>query len=613
MTAFLLRTCAANRCLALAYNENRQLNRHRHRAPSTRPGFGEAISHRRKRLGRSCSPCGHRRRVSRRWLGGNGSQSLHRLLAYPTTHAIADGSMALQHEIRRRASAPVRPPDCSESAAVTTAVVLPADSDEAHGTHNEPAGFDCQATPAPPPATSFKAAATEARASDAAPTDFTTPRTINRLSLTLPIAPPTSEPSRPPPKSVSASSSSVSQTPNQTSTPASASDVSDFIIAIAAQERRVLELREELGRAESHLASLKKQWTAKEAQIKRHGNHHVQVTHNVAPRAVLDASGPCQRNVELDRRKLLLQSQHQTQSQSTPSTANRRRVIRGGHTRTLSLLSPAHPDATFATNECSGMGGLKRRSVEEIVAQPGNSSVKAHQLTPQPRSACNSPGVPQLVEDFKLGFRAFVEDIRLITVGEEPVRGQVATGRGTVPQQHMGSSAQRSAARDEPSSPWTTRGPQLKKSNALDSVTPTPIGRIANIGVEKPKPTKSKRYSWTPLGLDSLDDSDWCNWETPAPAAKSPRWSGSTIHSPGLEDITPICEVGEESLTPVKSQSASVQTPILSPRLEELLPSVVNRLTPRNLKRTANSLMDEWEKSLVAPDGNGKENESPLS
>ncbi|PHH82796.1 hypothetical protein CDD82_4775 [Ophiocordyceps australis] len=608
MTASLLRTCAVNRCLVLAENENRHLNRHRHRALSTRLGLGEAFGQRRKRVGRSCSPSGHRRRGSRRRLGGNGSQSLHRLLAYPMTHAIADHSMVLQHEIRRRASTPVRHPDGPKSAAVTTAVVLSPDSAEAHGIRNEPVDYDCQATPGPPPCTDFKASAAEAKVSDPAPTDTTTPRTINRLSLTLPIAPPTSEPSRPPPKTVLSSSSSVPPTPSQASTPASASDVSDFIIAIAAQERRVLELREELGRAESHLASLKKQWTAKEAQIKRHGNHHVQATPNVVPRTCLDVSGQTQRKIELDRRKLLLQSQHQTQPQSTPSTSNRRRVICGGHTRTLSLLSPAHPAATFATSECSGLGGLKRRSVEELVAQPGNSSVKAYPLTRQARSACNSPGVPQLVEDFKLGFKAFVEDIRQITVGEEPIRGQAVTGRSTVPQP-----TNRSATKHEQSSPWMTQGSQLKKSNALDGVIPNSIGRNANIGVEKPKPTKSKRYSWTPLGLDSLDDSDWCNWETPAPAAKSPRWSGSTMHSPGLEDITPISEVGEERITPRKPQASAVQTPNLPPRLEELLPSVVNRLSPRNLKRTANNLMDEWEKSLVVADGNGKENEGPLS
>lgn len=40
---------------------------------------------------------------------------------------------------------------------------------------------------------------------------------------------------------------------------------------------------------------------------------------------------------------------------------------------------------------------------------------------------------------------------------------------------------------------------------------------------------------------------------------------------------------------------------MLSPKLGEILPSMVNRLTPSNIKRTATNLMDEWEKSLTDP------------
>lgn len=47
---------------------------------------------------------------------------------------------------------------------------------------------------------------------------------------------------------------------------------------------------------------------------------------------------------------------------------------------------------------------------------------------------------------------------------------------------------------------------------------------------------------------------------------------------------------------------------MMSPKLEELLPNVVNRLTPSNIKRTATNLMDEWEKSLLAPETREKEN-----
>lgn len=34
---------------------------------------------------------------------------------------------------------------------------------------------------------------------------------------------------------------------------------------------------------------------------------------------------------------------------------------------------------------------------------------------------------------------------------------------------------------------------------------------------------------------------------------------------------------------------------------------MVHHLSPRNLKKTATNLMDEWEKSLVAPESRNKE------
>jgi hypothetical protein len=43
--------------------------------------------------------------------------------------------------------------------------------------------------------------------------------------------------------------------------------------------------------------------------------------------------------------------------------------------------------------------------------------------------------------------------------------------------------------------------------------------------------------------------------------------------------------------------------PLLSPAtLEDLLPHVVHRLSPSNIKRTASDLMTQWEKSLIAPE-----------
>ncbi|PHH87200.1 hypothetical protein CDD83_9195 [Cordyceps sp. RAO-2017] len=411
-------------------------------------------------------------------------------------------------------------------------------------------------------------------------------RSANRLSLTLPIARPSSGPSRPAPTSAPPPVSSIPPTPAETPTvPPSAPDANEFIIAIAAQERRVLELREELARAEADLASLKRQWTARETHHPKGTSHHKDpLAKAAAPDAMDDAGMATRRSVELDRRKLLLQSHNQ----GTPTQGGRRRVMRGGHARALSLLSPAKSSSDFSIHEAIGQGLEERRP-----AQPANAAL-AKRASWQPRSAQSSPTVPQIVEDFKLGLRAFVDDIRQITVGDEPVRSHFP-GRGL-----PGGAATRLSG-EGADRPRAGPRPQPRASLGSD------VSAAARL--ERPKPTKSKPFSWTPLGFDSMDDSDWSNWETPGPA-KSPRWSDSTINSAGLEDIGSIPEAGEESITPIRTKLAKREMMSLPPKLEEILPNVVNRLSPTNLQRTANNLMDEWEKSLTAPEPPDKENEA---
>lgn len=413
-------------------------------------------------------------------------------------------------------------------------------------------------------------------------------RVINRLSLTIPIAPPTSDPSRPMPASVAPPPvpSAAVETPKL---PLS-SDANDFIIAVAAQERRVLELREELARAEADLALLKSRWIADEPHVIKGPGHAVDVPGSASTFDVADdVSKASRRSAELDRRKLLLQSQ--SSAQETPG-GSRRKVIRGGHARTLSLLSPTRTKTDFATLGNNVLGATDPRP-----AQTSNPAV-LKRASWQPRATQSSPTVPQFVEDLKLGLRAFVDDIRQITVGDEPVRGG-PTNRVPLTQRHNGAAS---------------RGPDRQRGG-LASYTSTPstgpvsaspvLGSraLATASIERPKPVKSRPYSWTPLGFDSMDDCDWSNWESPS-VGKTTRWSGSTINGgPGVDEIASIPEVLEDSCSPGKPDRKS-----RGPRLEDMLPDVVNRLSASNLKRRANDWMDEWEKSLVTPDSDDQEN-----
>ncbi|RDA90339.1 hypothetical protein CP533_6010, partial [Ophiocordyceps camponoti-saundersi (nom. inval.)] len=414
-------------------------------------------------------------------------------------------------------------------------------------------------------------------------------RAFNRLSLTIPIAPPTSGPSRPAPASVAPPP--IPQTAVETPKLPLSSDANDFIIAVAAQERRVLELREELARAEAELALLKSRWS-EEPRANKGPAQAVDLSGSAPLDATDDASLASRRSAELDRRKFLLQSQGLTND--TPQS-NRRKVIRGGHARTLSLLSPSRMSSEISLPGHNVLGATDPRPVQTATAR----SAQLKRASWQPRSVQNSPTVPQLVEEIKLGLRAFVDDLRQITVGDEPVR-VAPTSRGPSAASRRGSAG----------------GPERLRSglaSVSQASTPCPAmaspmlesRMLAAARIERPKPVKSKPFSWTPLGFDSMDDSDWSNWESPS-ASKTTRWSGSTVNSGGeTEEIGSIPEVREDGYSPEKSRVGG------KPRLEEMLPDMMNRLPSGNVMRKTSGWMDEWEKSLVAPESDDQENQGP--
>ncbi|OIW29973.1 hypothetical protein CONLIGDRAFT_353754 [Coniochaeta ligniaria NRRL 30616] len=461
-------------------------------------------------------------------------------------------------------------------------------------------------------------------------------RSSNRLSLTIPIpiALPTAPSSRPTPTS----SNMASYPPTPLDTPALMSpvDPNDFITAIAAQERRVLELREELTRAESELNQLKKRWTSHEAHKKHAQIRNVEAMRPLVPHVDTPDDQITRRSIELDRRKALLLGQQS--QQSTPTHQYRRRVFRGGHTRTLSLLSPTKPSTEgFAVHEDSTRAEHWKPATRQTDS-PSGSGYTTIYPTPlskraswAPRSAHQqSSGVKQIAEDLKTGLWTFMEDLRQATVGDEPITGQGAYLRGI-------DGNMRSAARDGDGNQDTIRAstssvrPHASSLFEYADETPTPVSRFVDIEDEDDKEKENserpgasrqnsstsqkiaalsknaKRFSWTPLTIDSYDDNDWSNWESPT--VKSPRWSGSTMNGDIITEG--VTEAGGESNnakppSPKKKASASRlrnQSPTTpSKKLEELLPPVlVNHLSPSNLKKTASNFMKEWEKSLSPP------------
>ncbi|KAL6879081.1 hypothetical protein J3F83DRAFT_758808 [Trichoderma novae-zelandiae] len=505
-----------------------------------------------------------------------------------------------QHEIRLRSSAAGSPvAESSAAARARTATFASSSSSSSPGisrSHSASStgtssAFDDSAHAMPPPPLPRSDSFTRGRPR-ASPS---VSRHKNRLSLTLPVALPLGDGPRlaDSPAIMTASAmtaSSVPQTPLETpgSLAASPSNANELIIAIAAQDRRVLELKEELAQAETELARLKKQWASEEVYRKRSDSHRSDPFGYSQAGLDDDALVASRRSVELDRRKHILQGQT-TQAQA------RRKVIRGGHARTLSLLSPVRTESVFSLNEATQADPITLPSVEQRMAQLTDPTL-AKRSSWQPRSqqtVASVVGVPSIVEDFKLGFRAFVEDIRQITVGDEPVTGQ---------SQRTTSTSIANAREQDTSKPNHATTHTRTSSNEGSSPAASTTSQANRTPELKPKTGSGRgnKFSWTPLGFDSVDDADWSNWDSPV-STKSARWSGSTVNSSGIDDIPE--KEDEEDAKPARKADAS----ILSPALEDLLPSVVHHLSPSNLKRTATNLMDEWEKSLVAPEARNKD------
>jgi hypothetical protein len=310
---------------------------------------------------------------------------------------------------------------------------------------------------------------------------------------------------------------------------------------------------------------LKKQWSTHEQYKKRSEIRKTVKMEPLRPTVPqVETAGydenPTRRSVELERRKALIQSAQNTPS-GTPTSA-RRKVFRGAHARTLSLVSPAKSEAGFSVHEDQSAGGLKSPDLEVASSSRSFSPALSKRASWQPRSYNNggSSGVKQIAEDFKLGLWSFVEDIRQATVGDEPINGHPARASSaeSQPSRRASTRTRGGDGEDTIRAPAPSR-PRLNTAFDAPHTSETPAAQraaAANVLQERGNVktggagTKSKHFSWTPLTFDSFDDNDWSNWESPlASAGKSPRWSGSTVN--GGEAIAPIAEKADEMETPL--------------------------------------------------------------
>ena len=372
-----------------------------------------------------------------------------------------------------------------------------------------------------------------------------TPR-LNRLSLNFPVATGMngSDSTRPTPTS----STSTSFPPTPIDLASSPADPSGFLVAIAGQERRVLELKEELQKAEAGLAKLKVQWANQERIKKRAELRQAEPLlslQSVPSEGRSPSDEGIRQSIEQDRRRALL-------SISTPRDS-RRKIITGGHTRTLSLLSPERSNFTrpFPPLQESTEAGSLSRSTTMSDTSEGITKVTTNRARHSYQGGLTH-GAKQVAEDLKSGMWTFLEDLRQATIGDEAVSGNVnqyvthgsntplskKSSRGSLKGRHSNTPKRSLSPRTWDSLTTPNLGLGLSDHagplwlpESSRRITRTPVGT---------KPKSSRPLSFAPALAGS--DDDWSNWDSPTP--KSPRWSGSTDVS---DPVTPSSFANQDS------------------------------------------------------------------
>ncbi|CAI6304683.1 unnamed protein product [Periconia digitata] len=470
-------------------------------------------------------------------------------------------------------------------------------------------------------------------------------RTGKRLSLQFPIQPSTGNSSpafspRSRPQSWVAAPSPV-PSPETLSTPET-----NLLAVVAAQERYVLELKEELGKAEQDLKTLKKHFATQEALKQR--NEVRKVTQLQPLNTTLANYGSDQDDEdgsalwmqkEMERRKALLSGARSSQ----------RKVFSGSkHLRTLSLLSPdkaytpSFPQPQHLHEETAAAPSptlmpkpqhparpppLTRHSTTPDIANHIAQTVDGERndlagLTNIQRDQLLRTG-KQMATDFKDGLMTFIEDIRQATVGEELI-GAEATGSNAKARKQSDArpTLQRAASSRKPGANkagdigeefWSEHGLSQPKASATNKRT------HSLKHTRTPQPQKPQRHLQS---TTADDDEEWANWDTPndkaVNATQGPRPGEGNSSDESDGPSSPVSHQASSrtstryhsqrhdskaSTLTASSSSAGLfeDTPVRDAKRSSIPWPDLKNYSPSNLKKTASTLMSEWEKSLTPP------------
>jgi Domain of unknown function (DUF4048) len=366
------------------------------------------------------------------------------------------------------------------------------------------------------------------------------------------------------------------QSPIRTST--------DFLTLVAAQERKVLELREELAKADAELTALKKQWAIYEAGKKREEVRQVRrmtVPLDEVPSPVLVDEKDLEE--ERRRRRALVEMTNNTNGQAQPTHAKvgrrgSKRVFEGRHTRTLSLLSPVsakHPQSegqssidelTLPTTEDlasdqDNASPLSRMPTFDGLISPANlqlgfgktyKNLAAHRRSLPPATAdLFMKQSKQVVDGVREGLWTFFEDIRQATVGDEAVNGPVTQQR---PPKSTRNPSRATRTKTKSSKSGSSFDPGSKddsfwKEFGLDTPRKAeqPSDETRNGHAQQKSSTDSQNPPDLLQDIHGENDDHWDHWESPTNTRNELRNDAVPMDNEGL----PWPEL--KKLTPGKS------------------------------------------------------------
>lgn len=450
--------------------------------------------------------------------------------------------------------------------------------------------------------------------------ESTHPSRPNRFSVQFPIQPAASALQSP-----ARTSFSPVREPNLSTSPdipepvANGASDRNYLHLIAAQERRVLELKEELHRAEADLNQLKREWARYEVNKKREDANRftrLQPLKTALPdtdRYGDEDGSSAWLQQEMERRKALM---------SANRTTNRTVLPGQRHTRTLSLLSPGrenpNPDPFPSRAPPPRKDSLKnraRQSEDGGAQQERPPLVQRSSTTSDMHSQRGSDGLTaeernmnheallragkKVATDFKDGLWTFWEDLRQATVGEEAmaVPSQAPSKKSstqTIRKQSSRNSLRESSKSSNSNGAGSSAVARKQSAAGLPDLANPSFWTEHGITPQTsgPAPTKKASTSKQAKRLSAVSSDGWDTWDdSPVQSRSSSSVTSEALTLPSTVSGSPRPSVNRNRDSRDLTKKDTIPWPALK------------KSGFGSLKRTASNLLTEWEKSLTPSPG----------